>query len=62
MVTKISPNGVSLSAHAGQNGFRLPAIATRSPGAGDFANREEGRQRRQDRRNKAMQRSFFAGL
>lgn len=63
MVT-IVRNGVSLSAHAVLNGARNPVPAdVRAPrDSGDFAETSQGRQRRQDRRNKAMARSFFAGL
>ncbi len=63
MVT-IVRNGVSLSAHAVANGARnpVPAMARQPRESGDYAETAAGRQRRQDRRNKRMQRSFFAGL
>ncbi len=63
MVTTVR-NGVTLSAHAVLNGARNPVLAmVRQPrDSGDFADTATGRQRREARRNKAMQRSFFAGL
>lgn len=62
MVT-ISRNGVTLSAHAGQNGFTLATVsAVYKPQRhdGDFAESDLGRKRREERRNKRMQRDFFA--
>lgn len=56
MVT-IVRNGVTLSAHAVLNGARNTA-----PRKVEFASRDEGRARREARRNKRLQRSFFAGL
>lgn len=47
MVT-IVRNGISLSAHAGMNGSPLKPFIT--PGAGDYAARSEGRDRRRVRR------------
>lgn len=62
MVTFTNQRGITLSASATLNGFPLPARVLRSVGAGDFANSDAGRARRNDRRNKAAQRAFFAGL
>jgi hypothetical protein len=47
-MTKITINGVSLSAHAGANGAPLRPFIT--PGAGDYAERVAGHDRRRVRR------------
>jgi hypothetical protein len=56
MVT-IVRNGISLSAHAVLNGARNAA-----PRHVEFSDRPEGRERRQERRNKRLQRSFLSGM
>lgn len=62
MVT-ISRNGVTLSAHAVQNGARAPRyLPTPRPDLGDFANREEGRARREARRDKRAARAVFCAF
>lgn len=62
MVT-ITRNGISLSANARDNGFPpvgFQAVYKPQRHDGDFAESDLGRARRQDRRNKRMQRDFFA--
>lgn len=59
-MTTISIKGVSLSAHAGENGAPLRPFTT--PGAGDYAGRVEGRDRRRIRRAvRAGKRSWLEG-
>lgn len=54
MVTIVSRTGVSLSASATLNGFHPATLARpfKVAGMGDYAAREEGRQRRQERRQR----------
>jgi hypothetical protein len=61
MVTFTNRNGVALSAHAVLNGAPMPAaIAFTTPGAGDFAERQDGRARRAERRARiAGKRAFL---
>lgn len=62
MVT-ISRNGVTLSKNAVENGARMPVHSSTvrpRPDLGDFANREEGRARREARRSRKAERAFFA--
>lgn len=49
-MTTIKLNGISLSAGAAVNGMPLIVPPFTTPGAGDFANRSEGRDRRRVRR------------
>lgn len=61
MVTIVSRTGVSLSASATINGFP-PATVSRKfklAGMGDYANREEGRARRQERRQRNAERFAY---
>lgn len=62
-MTIIKRNNISLSAHASENGFPLSDRPFITPGAGDFAGRCEGRDRRKVRRARlADKRSFFSGM
>lgn len=60
-MTKIERNGISLSAGAVLNGWPAPVPRKlRFEGRGDFAEREGGRIRRNDRRNRiAAKRSWL---
>lgn len=49
-MTTIKLNGISLSAGAAQNGLPLASRPFTTPGAGDYAERAEGRDRRRVRR------------
>lgn len=61
MTTIQSSKGVALSANASANGWPAPALTrVRTPGAGDFAERKEGRARRDLR--KAKRDARFAWL
>ena len=63
MVTITARNGVTLSANAGQNGFPPSTVAKvykDQRHLGDFAESDLGRARREERRNKAARRAFFA--
>lgn len=51
-MVKIVQNGISLSAHAGENGLPLVERPFTTPKAGDFAGRREGRDRRRERRQR----------
>lgn len=62
-MTIIKRNSISLSANASENGFPLSERPFITPGAGDFAGRCEGRDRRKVRRAVcAAKRSFLAGM
>ena len=49
-MTTIKLNGISLSAGAAVNGWPVPVRTVTTPGAGDYAVRKEGRDRRRVRR------------
>lgn len=49
-MTTIKLNGISLSAGAALNGWPVPVRTVTTPGAGDYAERAEGRDRRRVRR------------
>ncbi len=49
-MTTIQLNGISLSAGAAVNGYVLAVRPVTTPGAGDYAERSEGRDRRRVRR------------
>lgn len=53
MVTFTNHRGITLSAHAVQNGAALHVRPVTTPGAGDYAERETGRERRRVRRERA---------
>lgn len=61
MVTIVSRTGVSLSASATINGFPPATLARpfKVAGMGDYAAREEGRQRRQERRQRLAAKSAY---
>jgi hypothetical protein len=62
-MTIIKRNSISLSANASENGFPLTARPFLTPGAGDFAGRVEGRDRRKVRRLRISdKRSFLSGM
>ena len=62
-MVKITKNGVSLSANASANGMPLADRPFLTTGAGDYAERAEGRDRRKVRRAVcAAKRSFLAGM
>lgn len=62
-MTTIKLNGISLSAGAAQNGLPLASHPFTTPGAGDYAERAEGRDRRRVRRARISdKRSFLAGM
>lgn len=50
MVTFTNHRRITLSANAGQNGAQLHMRTVTTPGAGDYAERAEGRDRRRVRR------------
>lgn len=54
-MTTIKLNGISLSAAAAVNGLPLPLRPFVTPGAGDYAERDAGRDRRRVRRFEASQ-------
>lgn len=59
-MTTIQINNVSLSAGAVLNGWPMPRRVVLAPGEGDFADRAEGRVRRQERRSRhAAKRSWL---
>lgn len=62
-MTIIKRNSISLSANASENGFPLSERPFITPGAGDFAGRVEGRDRRKVRRLRISdKRAFLAGM
>lgn len=62
-MTIIKRNSISLSANASENGFPLTARPFLTPGAGDFAGRVEGRDRRKVRRLRISdKRAFLASV
>lgn len=62
-MVKITKNGVSLSASASVNGMPLVERPFLTVGAGDYAARSEGRERRKVRRAVcAAKRSFLSGM
>lgn len=62
-MTIIKRNSISLSANASENGFPLTARPFLTPGAGDFAGRIEGRDRRKVRRLRISdKRAFLASM
>lgn len=54
-MTIIKRNSISLSANASENGFPLSERPFVTPGAGDYAERDAGRDRRRVRRFEASQ-------
>lgn len=62
-MVKITQNGISLSASATANGMPLVERPFLTVGAGDYAERSEGRERRKVRRAVcAAKRSFLSGM
>ncbi len=59
MVTLKTANGITLSANASQNGFPLRVAAFKVPGMGDYAERNDGRQRRRVRRERISDKRAF---
>lgn len=61
-MTTIKLNGISLSAGAAVNGLPLALRPFVTPGAGDYAERAEGRDRRRVRRQRlADKRAYLMG-
>ena len=62
-MTTFKLNGISLSAGAAENGLPLALRPFTTPGAGDYAARKEGRDRRRVRRAvMAGKRAFLFGM
>jgi hypothetical protein len=63
MVTFTTPNGITLSANACLNGAALHVRPVITVGAGDYAERAEGRDRRKVRRQRISdKRAFLASM
>lgn len=63
MVTLKTANGVTLSANATLNGFPRVVVPFKVIGMGDYAERNDGRQRRRIRRERISdKRSFIASM
>ena len=62
-MTTFKLNGISLSAGAAENGLPLALRPFTTPGAGDYAARKEGRDRRKVRRQRISdKRAFLASM